>query len=444
MIELVLQAPIVDRFLPELLDARREGCVVLYTREARTPSRVRLLVADYVLPATSDYTKRGLLEAQLSPEFVARVTKRAKMDGYGLVFVHSHPGNGRLRFSSTDDDGERHLSEFLRGRIPNRLHAALLFNTDGAIARILGSDESVGVSSIGQYRQVLSGNADSVFEHNSQIFDRQVRAFGAEGQATLGELKVGIVGLGGTGSIVAEFLVHLGVRKFVLIDPDVVETSNLNRLAGARPSDIGTEKTAVAARCIKAVSYNAEVQCFVEDVIRAKTASRLIDADLIFGCTDSHGSRAILQQVAYQYLLPYIDMGTTIVGTPAGLTHIQGRVQLLAPGLACLTCSSLLDAEEVRRDMMTAFERKADSYIPESRQPAPSVMSINGTVASLAVTMFLSVVTGVKSPARHLLYNAISSSLRAVTVGPQPSCFICSKDGVLAQGDEQPLMARQD
>ncbi len=54
-----------------------------------------------------------------------------------------------------------------------------------------------------------------------------------------------------------------------------------------------------------------------------------------------------------------------------------GRVQLLSPGLACLTCGGLLDGNEVRRDMMSEGERKQDPYLVGAREPAPSVISLN-------------------------------------------------------------------
>ncbi len=168
-----------------------------------------------------------------------------------------------------------------------------------------------------------------------------------------------------------------------------------------------------------------------------------MNADLIFGCTDSHGSRAVLQQIAYQYMIPFIDMGVTITVTDGCISHIFGRVQLLSPGLACFTCDGLLDANEVRRDMMTPFERQADPYIQGVREPAPAVISINGTVTSLAITMMLSVVTAIPVRARHLLYNAMASTLRAARAQPKPDCYICSRSGSFARGDSWPLFARE-
>jgi hypothetical protein len=93
--------------------------------------------------------------------------------------------------------------------------------------------------------------------------------------------------------------------------------------------------------------------------------------------------------------------------------------------------------------MMTMFERQADPYIQGQREPAPAVMSLNSTVASLAMTMMLSVVTSIPAKSRHLLYNAIASTLRTARAHPKANCYICSRSGSFARADSWPLFARE-
>ena len=80
------------------------------------------------------------------------------------------------------------------------------------------------------------------------MFDRQLRAFGAQGQVRLEGLRIGIVGAGGIGSLLTQQLVYLGVKNFTLIDDDTVGTTNLNRLVGANQWDVSTAKVAVLGR----------------------------------------------------------------------------------------------------------------------------------------------------------------------------------------------------
>jgi molybdopterin/thiamine biosynthesis adenylyltransferase len=443
MIDLVLAGGDVTALRTDLLGGGTERCAILYASQtSRADGIVRLLVREIQFPSVEDYARKGAFEAELEPEFVARVTKRARTQKCALVFVHSHPGPSAPHFSEVDDAGEKHLAGFFAHRHPDLIHAALVVSDGGLRARRLGSDEEIRVIAIGLNRDVLF-DPISRKQPIAETYDRQVRAFGTAGQEAVARLRIAVVGLGGTGSIIAQQLVHLGVQDFILVDPDTLEESNLNRVANATAKDIGKAKVKIAARYIKSVSKTAKIQTIQGDVIQAKTARKLLNADLIFGCTDSHGSRAVLQQVAYQYMIPCLDMGVTITIAENEITHIFGRVQLLAPGLACFTCDGLLNADEVRRDMMTEFERKADPYVQGVREPAPAVMSLNSTVASLAITMMLSMVAGIPVKARHVLYNALASTLRSVRATPQENCYICSRSGAYARGDSWPLFARR-
>lgn len=426
----------------ELLRSEAEACAILYASQVvQSDGVTRLLVREIEIPSREDYLRRGPHEAQLRPAFVARTTKYASRSGLAMIFAHTHPGRNVPEFSETDNEGETHLAGFLARRHPAKRHAALVLSYGGLRARGLGTKSEIRVVSLGARRQILA-DPDPTIAEETTLYDRQVRAFGKAGQIALNELRIGVVGLGGTGSIIVQQLVHLGIHKFLLIDPDVVDESNLNRLANAKFSDIGVPKVEVAERYIRDTAKDAVTLSHQDDVIYEGTARLLIGVDIIFCCTDTHGSRAVVQQVAYQYMIPCIDMGVTIVANGGKVTHLYGRVQLLAPGLACTVCDGLLDSEQVRRDMMTTYERTADPYISGVNEPAPSVMSVNGVVASLAVTMLLSVVCGVPGDARHIIYNGLKPSLRKARAASKAGCYICSKTGCLGRGDDWPLFAR--
>jgi molybdopterin/thiamine biosynthesis adenylyltransferase/proteasome lid subunit RPN8/RPN11 len=444
MRELRISAADMSTLRSSLLLGPEEKCAVLFAARARCPDgRQLFLVRETTFPTASDYTTSGTRHAELRPEFVAKVTKRARSQNLSLVFVHSHPGDHAPVFSSIDDGGEKELAAFFVRRKHEGPHAAIVLSKGGISARLLGQSEQIRVVSVGD-RRIVEFDPQEDYADDAKIFDRQVRAFGAEGQRILKRLRVAIVGLGGTGSIAVEQLTHLGIRDFILIDPDHIELTNLNRVVGAIVSDVGLNKVEVAARYLKRFDPDASVLGIVGNIVHSSVAQRLVDADVIFCCTDSHGSRSVIQQVAYQYLIPCFDIGSTIVTQDGQVTGIFGRVQLLGPGQSCLWCSELLSSEEVRRDMMNDFERQADPYIQGANEPAPSVVSLNGTVVSLAVTMLLGFATSVPAEARHLIYNARTSTLRAVRAVQKDGCFICSRNGVYARGDAQPLFARND
>lgn len=441
MTEIVISDGDLQYLKSALLIGEVELCAVLLANQTtRSNGKRRLLVREILIPPSEQYNSQTQYFAELRPEYVAHISKRASNENCSIVFVHSHISRGAPLFSSVDDEGEVHLAKFLSRQNPELLHAAMVISEGGFRGRALGTHEDVDVISLGAQLEYVfrAAGSPTAYAHK---FDRQIRAFGKLGQDVISNLRVAIVGLGGVGSLVAQQLGHLGIGDFLLIDPDTIEPSNLNRVVGATLADIGLSKVDVAARYVQGLNAS-RVDIERADVTRVKVAELLRDVDLIFSCTDSHGSRAIIQQVAYQYFIPCIDTGVTITTDDGRVKGIYGRVQLLAPGHACLSCSSILDANEVRRDMMSVPERKLDPYIPGGREPAPAVISINGTTASLAVTMFLAHTVGVPSASRNLLYNAVSSSLRSLHVTPDPQCHICSKAGVYALGDKEPLRAR--
>jgi proteasome lid subunit RPN8/RPN11 len=441
MSRLVLTAELLSSLRADLLKGDEESCAVLIGRTVEIAGRLaRIVVRECVKPPSNSYAVRTSVRAQLQPEFVALIGQRARLSGESVVFVHTHPVSFN-EFSEIDDSGEEKLAAFLRQRASQAKHAAMLLTPEKSIARELGQKRPLRVIGVGT--NVTWGDDVSDSEIHAQ-YDRQVRAFGVAGQRILRSIRVGIVGLGGTGSIVLQALAHLGVQDFVLLDPDIVEETNLNRLVGARPKDLGLSKVSVAKAWAQQINPDVRIEACQDSVIRAAVARSLADTDFVFCCTDSHGSRAILNQLAYQSLVPAIDMGVVIAAQEKHITHVAGRTQLLAPGVACMVCGNLLDPEEIRRDLLTDFERQADPYILGHPEPAPAVISLNSTIASLATTMFLNTVTGIPGSARFLNYNAITGVCRPAACTPHPSCIVCSSSGALARADEWPLPARQD
>jgi molybdopterin/thiamine biosynthesis adenylyltransferase len=444
MMELTISKTDADRVAREVLGGESERCAVLFaSRVDRADGGIRFIVRKIEIPGPESYTEQTAVRAELNPTFVAKISKNARIRGDSIVFIHSHLGEARPEFSRVDDLGESRLADFLKVRIPGVPHGSLVVSAGGWCGRQLGTSNPIKIVSIGERRDVL-------FEPSSRgkpihpIFDRQVRAFGEAGQRVMESLSVAIVGLGGTGSVAAEQLAHLGVRRFILIDPDRVEPTNLNRVVGATKGDIDLPKVEVAANHIAKIAPEASVICVQGDVTRTSIARELIPVDFIFSCTDSHGSRAVIQQISYQYLIPCVDVGSILTAKNGRVTGIHGRIQALAPGLPCFTCSGLIDAEEVRRDMMNEEERSLDPYIQGAHEPAPAVVSINSTVTSLAVTMFMSIILGIPSEGRYVLYNANKPSLRSVTASQNPTCYICSPSGVLGRGNSQALFTRNE
>jgi molybdopterin/thiamine biosynthesis adenylyltransferase len=254
---------------------------------------------------------------------------------------------------------------------------------------------------------------------------------------------VAVVGCGGTGSCVAEQLVRLGVRDILIVDPDHFEESNLTRVYGSNESDIPSAplKTDIVERNLRAINSAVVVSKESVSIISRKTVARLVDRDIIFGCTDNESSRAVLNRLAYQYFVPVIDVGTRIVAAGGNIVGAAGRVSMVGPSLPCLWCGYHLDATRIRAETMDSHERgklEREGYIEGVDEVAPAVISLNSTVASLSLTMLIGALTPfgrVPQDSPEQIYDAIDGTVFRVSPVPNPSCHVCGSKGVLGLGD---------
>ena len=270
-------------------------------------------------------------------------------------------------------------------------------------------------------------------------FDRQVRFFGREGQDRLAAARVAVVGVGGLGSHVVQQLALLGVNAIVPIDARELKLSNRNRLVGAREDDPipGTRKVDIAKRTAKAIDSAIDVDKMFDSFVSERGFDALIGADYVFGCLDSEGARLVLTELCAAYAKPYVDASSDII--PGDLVDYGGQVCIAWSGNGCLSCTDVLDRAEAGIDLAgpDAKRRRADIYgIPTNRLAAsgPSVVSINGVVASLAVTEFMLGVTGLRVPRRVLTYTGRTSKVTVRTDLPAPDCYYCK--GLRGRGAE--------
>jgi molybdopterin/thiamine biosynthesis adenylyltransferase len=266
---------------------------------------------------------------------------------------------------------------------------------------------------------------------NAERYARQIDLFGEEGQARIRACRIGIVGLGGLGSHIAQQAAYLGVRDFVLIDDDQVSLSNLNRLIGATPADVAAteHKLAVACRQIEAIAPEASVDA-VKGMLTSESSSALAKRSLVFGCVDHDLPRLTLTEICSGHAIPYIDLATD-VGEDA--SWYGGRV-IFMKGDRCLHCLNELDHEMINRAQMSDEMRAATDRIygvdrSLLEATGPSVVNLNGVVAALGLTEFMVWVTGLRDPRLHLRYAAERGIVTLPEIPPRPpgGCYYCDK-----------------
>src|SRR5438132_5100422 len=124
MSRLVFTSEFLSSLRGNLLKHRQETCAILYGRAVEVSGKLaRIVVRESTHPQPEAYKSRSSAGVQLKPEFVSEAVQRARRNGESVIFVHTHPFPLN-QFSEIDDEGERDLVPFLRGRIPNLPHAA--------------------------------------------------------------------------------------------------------------------------------------------------------------------------------------------------------------------------------------------------------------------------------------------------------------------------------
>lgn len=405
-----------------------------------------VLVTRRVVELTEhDMLDAGPLHLSISPVAMARITKQARSEGATVVLCHSHPWAGPVHASTIDLETEEELC----GRVlAGRLHApvgALILGTESFDGRLwLGR----GSTSLDRIR-VVGATIELHPEPRAVAADdrvaRQVLAWGSVGQTRFRSARVAVIGCGGTGSHVITQLAHLGVGGLLLIDPDHVEVTNLSRLIGARPADVGALKTDVLARAARAISPTLTVETIPLSLLDIDPAV-LAECDVIVCATDGHGSRALLTELAQQYVLPVVDLGVDIVPTQTQL-HVGGQVRVLRPGDGCLHCADMLNPRLVWEEYLTEAERDLErkrGYISGVQAPAPAVIALNGVVASLACLEVCQLLAGFLGEARdRLLFRAHRRALTTAGISRHESCYVCGLEGLLGLGDSRVLPVRR-
>lgn len=380
------------------------------------------------------------LELKLEP--LLAVVNRAVKGKKALVEAHSHPFSDYPTFSPSDRAGFQEFVPYVLDSVKGAPYGATVWGKRGLTGVAWSSwpqdEQPLDVTVVGSRLRKPTNPGESPSEIGR--YDRQIRAFGKEVQNLLATLRVGIVGLGGVGSHVAQQLAYLGVRSLILVDGQTVEETNLNRLVGATPRDLGKPKVEVIASYLRRVSPGLSVHAVSSDLGTPAALDAFKLADVLFGCVDNDGARLIVNELSVAYLIPYLDIGTEISVRDGAVEEAGGRVNLILPEGPCLNCMGQIDREEARIALSSDVElqgARERGYITGYDEPSAAVVSLNGTVASLAVTEFLNLVTGLRAPQPFIAYDALGAGRgrNAQWVVPQRAenmkgCFECSLSGI--------------
>lgn len=386
-------------------DLQEDLCFALW-RPSTGRGRVTAIIRDIVLPQEGERELHG--NVSFSPGYLLRSIRLACQQGAGLAFMHSHPWDGWQDMSKPDIKAEKVFIAYPAAATGFPL-VGLTIGTDGYWSarfwikakgkprrhwcrkvRVIGRD---------QCRIYYNDNiAPAPTKRN--ILKRTIDSWGNECQQNIARLKIGVVGLGSVGCIVAESLARIGVSDMVLIDDDKVEEHNLDRLLYGTKKNIGMHKVEIAKRAIRknATADGVKVVAHALPVQNEDAYKAALDCDFLFSCVDRPVARDVLNHIANAHLIPVVDGGVAVErnSRTEKMNDAHWQTHIITPHHQCLRCNGQYDSGMVVTELDGSLDNP--SYIknlpPENRANNQNVFPFALHLAGMEVNLMLRYLIG--------------------------------------------------
>jgi hypothetical protein len=403
-----------------------------------------------------------------SPEAVAWSTdiiipwlQKANEQGLSVVKIHSHPG-GFSKFSDQDARSDGDLFPCVSGWIDAEVpHASAVMLPDG---RMFGRAFVDGGTSAPLATIMVVGDDLDIW--HADEFDalgpirlpaftrRHAQAFGDSTTRRLRRLSAAVIGCSGTGSVVIEQLMRLGIGRLILVDEDVIKDLNLNRILNATMKDAQERrhKVDMVGEAIEHIGLGTIVERYPFNLKDPRAVRAVAECDIIFGCVDTAEGRFIANLLASFYLLPYIDVGVALEADDDGaITQVCGYIHYLQPAASSLISRGSVDMEDVRAEGLKRqnpefyeTNRRA-GYIRNVDEDRPAVISVNMMLAGMAVNEMLARI--------HLFRDEPNASYGTIGVSISQVQFYSERESGMpcriiaphaGRGDVEPLLEQPE
>lgn len=402
-----------------LNDLENEQFAILLGKKETVANLTIIKVIDLKFPSEDDYLGKSLTHLSLDKEFIGSIltelTNREDIDT--IIDVHTHPfSKNSVSFSGVDDRDEKQFTEFLNDKFENIHYASIVFSQREYSAREWFKTkknfyyEKAIIKTQTPIEQINSSDfttqtikKDDLLENN-HFLNRSLLTLGYKTiQAITSDIKISIVGVGGLGSIIAENLVRNGFKKIVLIDNDIIEESNLNRVVGSFHKHLSNETPKVSAIKEHLLAINPEIEVFSlnNDIYDNDVKYHIADSDWIFLATDNHSSRYKTQELSIEYFVPLISVGVNISVEDDEITDMSGEVITTRLGdNVCLNCLGRINQTKVAFDLNPDDGIKNKQiergYITGKDIKQPAVFTLNSILANMAVESLINEFNGRK------------------------------------------------
>ncbi len=238
---------------------------------------------------------------------------------------------------------------------------------------------------------------------------------GPQGQEKLKESKILMVGAGGLGSPSALYLAASGVGEMTIIDPDVVDVSNLQRQILHDTSSVGVPKVESAKRRIHEVNPHVKVNAIQDQLSNENVRELIRDCDIVVDGTDNFQTRYMVNDACI------FEGKLNVYGS---IFRFDGQSTVFcAPDGPCYRC--------------LYPEAPPPGMVPSCAEGG--VLGIlPGVVGTIQATEAIKLLMGKGRPlvGRLLLYDALDMKFRELKIRKDPSCPVC--------GDHRTITELQD
>lgn len=265
-----------------------EAAAILLCSRVPGP-RIRLLAADAVFVPHAACERRAENRLTWPGLAIEEAIDKAEEHDLSLVITHSHPG-GLFEFSQADDESDRLIIPAVFQAL-GPLHGTAIMVPDGSmLARYYGLDMRP------QHAELVSVAGDEIkLWWADRAFSKRPLAFTSESRREISRLCAAVIGVSGTGAIVAEQLARLGFGTVILIDFDKVLPRNLDRILNAtlKDAELGRLKVEVLAEAITLYRGTGVAVPVPASITTRDAVLWASQADFLFSCVDSLAGRHI-------------------------------------------------------------------------------------------------------------------------------------------------------
>ncbi|HTT98756.1 MAG TPA: molybdopterin-synthase adenylyltransferase MoeB [Rhizomicrobium sp.] len=235
-----------------------------------------------------------------------------------------------------------------------------------------------------------------------------LREVGGAGQAKFKNARVLVIGAGGLGSPVILYLAAAGVGVIGIVDDDTVSLSNLQRQIAHRTTDVGRPKTASASDAMHAINPGVTVEAHTRRLDPSNALELISRYDIVADGSDNFATRFLINDACF-------FARRTLVS--AAVTEFDGQLATFKAfdrtgGYPCYRC---------------LFPEPPPAGTVPSCSETGVLGAAAGVMGTLQALEVLKEIAGIgeSMAGRLLVYDALTTNFRRLTVKPEPACALC-------------------